>query len=80
MSEVPFLLGSFGLAAAILAPLVYLVLFKPPLGKKILLVAASAVSALILVLYIKPDLADRLILGTLQVDQMVTNSNQDSTR
>lgn len=71
MSEVLFFLGAFGLTVAVFAPLVYLVLFDPPLGKKILLVAVSAVSALILALHIKPDLADRLILGTLQVDQMV---------
>ena len=53
------------------APLVYLALFDPPLEKKLLLVAASACSALLLALYVKPDLADRLILGTLQVDQAV---------
>lgn len=52
-------------------PLVYLALFDPPLEKKLLLVAASACSALLLALYVKPDLADRLILGTLQVDQAV---------
>lgn len=53
------------------APLVYLALFDPPLEKKLLLVAASACSALLLALYVKPDLADRLILGTLKVDQAV---------
>lgn len=71
MTEMFFWIGACGLALAVLSPLVYLVLFKPPLGKKILLVSASAVSALILALHIKPDLADRLILDTLQVDQMV---------
>lgn len=71
MTEMFFWIGACGLALAAFAPLIYLVLFKPPLRKKILLVAASAVSALILALHIKPDLADRLILGTLQVDQMV---------
>lgn len=71
MSEVLFFLGACGLALAVGAPLVCLVLFKPTLGKKILLVAASTVSALMLALHIKPDLADRLILGTLQVDQAV---------
>lgn len=71
MSEVMFFLGAVGLAVAALAPLVYLALFKPPLEKKLLFVAASACSSLLLALYVKPDLADRLILGTLQVDHAV---------
>ncbi len=57
MTEMFFWIGACGLALAALAPLVYLALFKPPLEKKILLVAVSAVSALILALHIKPDLA-----------------------
>ena len=68
MTEMFFWIGACGLALAVGAPLVYLALFDPPLEKKLLLVAASACSALILALHIKPDLADRLILGTLQVD------------
>ena len=71
MTEMFFWIGACGLALAVGAPLVYLALFDPPLEKKLLLVAASAASALMLALHIKPDLADRLILGTLQVDQMV---------
>lgn len=71
MTEMLFWIGACGLALAVGAPLVYLALFDPPLEKKFLLVAASACSALILALYVKPDLADRLILGTLQVDQAV---------
>ena len=71
MTELLFWIGACGLALAVGAPLVYLALFDPPLEKKLLLVAASACSALLLALYVKPDLADRLILGTLQVDQAV---------
>ena len=45
MTELLFWIGSCGLALAAGTPLVYLVLFKPPLGKKTLLVAASLDSA-----------------------------------
>ena len=71
MTELLFWIGACGLALAVGAPLVYLALLDPPLEKKLLLVAASACSALLLALYVKPDLADRLILGTLRVDQAV---------
>ena len=42
MTELLFWIGSCGLALAAGTPLVYLAFFKPQLGKKILLVAASA--------------------------------------
>ena len=66
-----FWIGTCGLALAVATPLVYMALVDPPLEKKLLLVAASACSALLLALYVKPDLADRLMLGTLQVDHAV---------
>ena len=74
MTELLFWIGACGLALSIGAPLVYLALFDPPLEKKLLLVAASACSALLLALYVNYPLLHFLQhLQDLGVDEAYLN-------